>query len=325
MRSLIRGRGLGKLSTVRRAYSTLSGTAYWATVEDFIRGPEAEALKGQVQLILTSPPFPLVRKKAYGNLSGDAYMNWVADVMASLVELLSPTGSLVVELGNAWVPGAPEMSTLPLETLLAVKERGQLVLCQQFIVHNPARLPGPVQWVNIERRRVKDTFTTVWWLAKSADAFADNRSVLQAYSPSMKKLLRRGTYNSGRRPSGHGIGSNSFLTDHGGAIPANVIEVSNTSAAGRYQKWCRDLGVPIHPARMQSEVPNFFISMLTKPGDVVLDPFAGSNTTGAAAEALGRQWVALDAEINYLRGSVGRFDDARWWLRSRPLRGTEPK
>lgn len=310
---------------VRHAYSTTLGEAYWAEIESFVQSQAASRLAGKVQLIVTSPPFPLNKKKAYGNLTGDAYRAWVAGVVADCCALLKPTGSLVIELGNAWVSGSPEMSTLPLETLLAVKETAKLVLCQQFVAHNPARLPSPVQWVNIERSRVKDTYTNVWWMSPTPRPEADNRRVLTDYSDSMKRLLKRGAYNSGARPSGHKIGTRSFLTDNGGAIPSNVIEASNTTSSGPYHKACARLGLPVHPARMQPEIAEFFVRFLSAPGDLVLDPFAGSNTTGEIAERLKRRWIAVDADLDYVRGSSGRFASVRWLLQTHPLadRGAE--
>lgn len=308
----------------RRAYSTPMGEAYWGAVEDFLDSPLCDQIRGEVQLVVTSPPFPLNKKKAYGNLNGQSYLNWVADAVAEVSKLLSPRGSLVIEIGNAWVSRSPQMSTLPLETLLAVKERADLALCQQFVVHNPARLPSPVQWVNIERVRVKDSYTNVWWLSRTPNPDADNRRVLTEYSGSMKRLLKRGTYNDGERPSGHVIGESSFLVDNGGAIPSNVLEASNTGSYTAYRDACRRLGVPIHPARMQSEVADFFVRFLSDPGDLVFDPFAGSNTTGAAAERHGRRWLAVETDLDYLRGSTGRFEDPRWWLRTDPLTPPRP-
>ena len=71
-----------------------------------------------------------------------------------------------MEIGNAWESGRPTMSTLSLRALLAFLEAGGLHLCQQFISHNPARIPSPAQWVTVERIRVKDSFTNVWWMSK---------------------------------------------------------------------------------------------------------------------------------------------------------------
>ena len=264
-------------------------------------------LHGKVDLVFTSPPFPLNRKKRYGNLTGDAYREWLRSLAGPLALLLSPTGSIVVEIGNCWEPGAPVMSTLPLEALLDFLTSGELMLCQQFVWHNPARLPGPAQWVNIERVRVKDAFTHIWWMAKTERPKADNRRVLTDYKQDMRRLLDSGQYNPGGRPSEHQIGTASFLRDNRGAIPSNVITAANTQARSPYLDYCREHGIRPHPARMPDAVADFFISFLTDPGDLVLDPFAGSNTTGAVADRLGRRWMSIEPDPGYIKGSVGRL------------------
>jgi site-specific DNA-methyltransferase (cytosine-N4-specific) len=222
--------------------------------------------------------------------------------------MLKRNGSIVIELGNAWEPGRPVMSTLALQALLSFKEQGGFQLCQEFICHNPARLPTPAQWVTIERIRLKDSYTRLWWLARVDRPKANNRRVLKEYSASMQRLLRSGKYNSGKRPSEHHIGEKSFLTNHGGAIPPNVLTISNTRSRDAYQDYCRRKGLPQHPARMPVELAQFFIRFLSEPGDWVLDPFAGSNTTGAAAESLGRNWISIEPEDPYIKGSIGRFE-----------------
>lgn len=289
------------------AYETPLGATYQATVEDFLASPAAERYHGKVQLLFTSPPFPLNRKKRYGNLQGQAYVTWLANLAKSFSNLLTSSGSIVIELGNAWEHGTPTMSTLALEALLAFKRRGRLHLCQQLICHNPNRLPSPAQWVNVERSRLKDSHTHVWWLAKCARPKADNRRVLQPYSEAMKDLLKRQSYNSGVRPSEHNIGEESFLRDNGGAIPASVLSISNTRSNDPYLAHCRSNEIPHHPARMPLELAEFFIKFVTEPGDLVFDPFGGSNTTGAAAEKLGRKWLATEPDADFIRGSKGRF------------------
>jgi DNA modification methylase len=288
-------------------YSTRRGRAYKSSAEQFLKSQIAKRYRGKVQLILTSPPFPLNRKKKYGNMSGFPYLKWLARFAPKFREMLAPNGSIVIELGNAWEPGRPVMSTLALEALLAFKKEGRLKLIQQFVVHNPARLPSPAQWVNVERIRVKDSFTHLWWFAPTDRPLADNRSILTPYSVSMKELLRSKQYNAGTRPSEHRIGKRSFLRNNGGAIPSNVLTFSNTSSNDGYQEYCRRKGLKLHPARMQIGVAAFFIKFLTQEGDTVFDPFAGSNTTGAAAENLRRKWVSVEAEKSYIRGSRGRF------------------
>jgi len=204
-------------------YQTRLGRMYCGKAEDLLTQYPITRHKGRIQLVFTSPPFPLNRKKKYGNLQGQAYVDWLASFAPLLSEYLTEDGSIVIELGNAWERGTPTMSTLPLKALLAFQERAALFLCQEFICFNPARLPTPAQWVNVERIRVKDAFTRVWWLSPNPSPKADNRQVLTRYSESMRKLLKRGTYNPGARPSEHHIGETSFLRDHGGAIPPNVL------------------------------------------------------------------------------------------------------
>lgn len=306
--------------TLRKAYSTRLGEMYCSRIEDALATAKFRSLKGKVNLILTSPPFPLVTKKAYGNAVGEQYLSWLAGLASPLSDLLTPDGSIVIEIGNAWEQGVPAMSTLPLEALLAFKRSADLHLCQHVICHNPARLPSPAQWVNVERIRLKDSFTHVWWLSRSAYPKADNRNVLNSYSEDMKRLLAKRSYNSGARPSGHLISSDGFLTDHGGSISPNVIDFSQyqlpgsllkyagTSWDSAYREYCKRRDLPPHPARMQGPLSAFFIKFLTETADIVLDPFAGSNTTGSVAESLGRRWLGVEASDQYIEGSKGRFD-----------------
>jgi site-specific DNA-methyltransferase (cytosine-N4-specific) len=200
------------------------------------------------------------------------------------------------------------MSTLALRALLDFQTKNDLHLCQEFIWHNPARLPSPAQWVNVERIRVKDSFTKIWWLSPNEKPKASNQRVLQEYSQSMKDLLKKGVYNAGKRPSQHAIGAKSFLKNNGGAIPSNVLTYANTLASDAYQTYCKDNNLQLHPARMPIDLAKFFIKFLTVPGDIVLDPFGGSNTTGSAAEELDRYWISIEASEEYIKGSRGRFE-----------------
>jgi len=302
---------------------------YVGSSEDILRQDPVTRSRGKAQLVFTSPPFALGRKKKYGNLSGQEYIDWLVDFGALLRDYLTEDGSMVIELGNSWEPKKPTMSTVPMEALLALKKACDLNLCQEFIYYNPAKLPTPAQWVNVKRTRLKDAFTRIWWLSPNEQPKADNKRVLQRYSESMKKLLARGTYNAGPRPSEHVIGAASFLTDHGGAIPPNVLmpslsdiviqavetaivgssllPVANTGNNDSYQKYCRQHGIQSHPARMPTSLARFFIDLLTDPGDLVIDPFAGSNTTGYAAERARRKWIAVELNEEYANASRVRF------------------
>jgi hypothetical protein len=291
----------------RVVYTTNHGIMIRGKTEDVLASSFGKKLKGRVHLLFTSPPFPLNRKKKYGNEIGDAYVEWLASFAPVFRELLAPKGSIVLEMGNAWEPRQPVMSTLALRALLEFLRRGGFYLCQQFICYNPTRLPSPAQWVNVKRYRLKDAYTHVWWMSPVTEPEADNRRVLKPYSPAMLDLLRRQKYNAGPRPSEHHIGATSFLKNHNGAIPPNVLTIGNTKATDDYLTYCRVHGLKPHPARMPSDLADFFIRFLTKPRNLVFDPFGGSNTTGAAAERLKRRWLSIEASADYIKGSRGRF------------------
>lgn len=296
-----------KKNKIKAAYSTSLGKCLQGNVEDIINEKSFQKYKGKVNLIFTSPPFPLNRKKKYGNLKGKQYVDWLTKITTSLKDYLADDGSLVIEIGNSWEENEPVMSTLPLKTLLAIKTKGKFKLCQQFVWFNTAKLPSPAQWVNIERTRVKDSFTTIWWLSKTAKPKANNKNVLEVYSQSMKRLLKTKKYNSGRRPSEHDIGEKSFLTNNGGSIPSNVLIAANTASNSNYLNGCKENGITPHPARMPNFIAEFFIKFLTDKNDLVLDPFSGSNTTGEISESLKRKWLSIEVDENYINGSKLKF------------------
>ena len=288
-------------------FYTPKGRAYLCSIEDFLSSKKAKSLKGKVNLILTSPPFPLVIPKKYGNKVGTEYLNWISDLSVGLAELLTEDGSMVIEIGNAWDKKSPTMSTLPLETLMSIAKSAELNICQQMIWNNPGKLPGPAYWVNILRERVTDSFTHIWWYSKTERPKANNRNVLQPYKSGMERLLARQTYNSGERPSGHRVSEKGFLTENGGSIPQSALNYANTGTDNEYRDWCKSKSIPMHPARMPIAVANFFINFLTDSKDLVLDPFGGSCTTGQSAENLKRRWICVEQEKEYLRGARGRF------------------
>lgn len=289
------------------AYGSKLGDMYNCSIEDFLCSSKGAGLSGKVDLIFTSPPFPLASPKAYGNLVGQEYVDWLVGITDSMVPLLKNSGSIVMEIGNAWNKGQPTMSTLPLKTLLAIADNTDLHLCQQFVWENSARLPGPATWTNRERIRVKDSHTNIWWFGRTPRPKANNRNVLKPYTKSMEKLISTGQFNAGKRPSGHLISEEHFSKDNGGAIPGSTFILGNTQRDRSYDDWCNEKQIARHPARMPSAIPNFFIKFLTDPGDLVMDPFAGSNTTGQSSEELERRWVSVELNSEYVKGSRGRF------------------
>lgn len=289
-----------------RLYQTEGGEAW---LGDAIETLQSEVDDASVDLIMTSPPFALQRPKEYGNESQEGYKNWFLPFADEFWRVLKPTGSLVIDLGGAWEGGQPVKSIYAFELLVSLCRRPNrpFVLAQDFYWYNPARLPSPAQWVTVERVRAKDAVNYVWWLAKTPQPKADNTRVLREYTNSMKKLIKSGTYNRGRRPSGWVV-REGFTADRGGAIPPNMLQISNTGNDKEYIDSCKGRGLRPHPARFPWELPEFFVHFLTEPGDLVVDPFAGSNVTGAVAQSLDRRWLSIDVDNEYLRGSLARFE-----------------
>jgi site-specific DNA-methyltransferase (cytosine-N4-specific) len=283
-------------------YVTRWGRAYHADALDLLRQLQADS----VALVFTSPPFALRRKKAYGNVPPDQYVEWFWPFAQEIYRVLRPDGSFVFDLGGAWNSGRGTRSLYQYELILKLTQRFHLA--QEFYWFNPSKLPTPAEWVTIRRTRVKDAVNMLWWLSKTDTPQADNRRVLQPYSASMKRLLRDG-YQAARRPSQHDI-SPHFRRDNGGAIPPNLLTIPNTRSRDEYFVRCREQGVPIHPARFPPGVPEFFIRFLTRPRQLVIDPFAGSNVTGQVAETLERSWISVDISAEYVLGSSFRFKDA---------------
>lgn len=271
----------------------------------------AEQQANSVDLIMTSPPFGLVRKKDYGNADADDYVAWFRPFAAQFHRVLKDSGSLVIDIGGAWHQGQPTRHLYHFKLLIALCDEFGFHLAQDFYWWNPSKLPTPAEWVTVRRVRVKDAINTVWWLSKTPWPKASNRRVLQPYSPSMQELLARG-YRAKKRPSGHDI-SDKFNINNGAAIPPNLIAIPNTESNSYYIRYCEEKGLPVHPARYPAALPEYFVRMLTDKNDLVVDPFAGSCVTGEVAERLARRWMCIELNERYLTGALGRFE--------RPVKG----
>lgn len=263
---------------------------------------------GSVNLVLTSPPFALQREKEYGNKDQSEYIEWLAKFAEIVYRKLKDDGSFVLDLGGAYEKGKPVRSLYNFRIPIYFCDEIGFFLAEDFYWFNPSKLPSPIEWVNKRKIRAKDSVNTVWWFSKSEFPKSDVTRVLTEYSSRMKKLLEdpKKFYDPKKRPSGHDISEN-FGKDNGGAIPSNLLQIPNSESNGQYLRGCKALGLKAHPARFPSKLPEFFIRFLTEPGDLVIDIFAGSNTTGFVAEQENRYWLAFEKELHYLAASSFRF------------------
>ncbi|HEY3968984.1 MAG TPA: site-specific DNA-methyltransferase [Planctomycetaceae bacterium] len=288
---------VGKL---KPAYSTARGAMFQSDAIDILRKLPADS----VDLVMTSPPFALTRQKEYGNEPIERYVNWFMPFCHEIKRVLKKEGSFVLDIGGSWIPGSPVRSVYHFD--LAVRLSKFFFLAQEFYWYNPARLPTPAEWVTVRRLRVKDAVNMVWWFGKTEWPKANNKKVLQPYSASMQDLLKNG-YKAQKRPSGHDI-STKFQRDNGGSIPSNLITIANTDSGGAYLRKCRQREIKPHPARYPDQLVKFFLDFLTDENALVVDPFGGSNVTGAVCELHSRRWLASEVEMKYIEGSMIRFE-----------------
>jgi len=263
-----------------------------------------------INLVVTSPPFALLRKKEYGNKDQHEYIEWLSEFAKLVYNKLTPDGSFVLDLGGAYQAGLPIRSLYNFRIPIHFCDDLGFHLAEDFYWYNPSKLPSPIEWVNKRKIRVKDSVNNVWWFSKTPYPKSNINKVLVPYSDSMKRLLKDpdSHYTPKMRPSGHDIGK-SFATDNGGAIPSNLLQIANAESNSHYLSYCKKLNIKGHPARFPAQLPEFFIKMLTEEGDLVVDIFGGSNTTGHVCEKTKRKWVSIDSDSGYLAASVFRFID----------------
>lgn len=289
-----------KLLATRPAYRTPLGAMFEGDARRLLE----KLPNDSVDLVVTSPPYALHFKKEYGNVDKEAYVGWFKPFGQEILRVLKPKGSFVLNVGGSYNAGMPTRSLYQFRLLLMLCDDLGFHLAQEYFWFNPAKLPGPAEWVNVRRIRLKDAVEYVWWLGKTPIPKADNRNVLTEYSQDMKRLLVRG-YRAKDRPSGHKITAK--FKDRGGSIPTNVLERGNNESNSEYIRLCDEHDQKPHPARFPSALPRFFIKFLTDPGDLVIDPFAGSNMTGSVSEELDRRWLSFELEPRYVENSRLRF------------------
>jgi site-specific DNA-methyltransferase (cytosine-N4-specific) len=294
-------------------YTTDFGEAYLGDSLSLLKKIKSNS----INLVLTSPPYALHFKKEYGNVHKNEYVEWFIKFAAEILRILKDDGSFVLNLGTSYNKGTPTQSIYHYKLIVELIERLNFHLAQEFFWYNPAKMPVPAEWVTVRRIRVKNSVEYVWWLSKTPWPKASNKNVLKPYSKDMIRLNSRGVRET-QRPSGHKINKSFDDITTGGSIPPNVFEedmldnfmkFGNNSANDLYTVKCKENGIKIHPARFPTVLPEFFIKMLTDPGDLVVDPFAGSNTTGMVSEKLRRKWIAFDNVEEYLEASKFRFEE----------------
>lgn len=275
----------------------------WANVEDALAVIEP----GSVQLILSSPPYPLQRPREYGNLPADQWVDWMLRLCEQMTPLLTNDGSFMFNLGPVWKPGVPAQSLYYERFLLRMEDALGIHLLQHLYWQNPVKLPQ-MAWNAKRRVRVTPSVEPIFWMSPNPNAYGNNRQVLRPYSKKGLESIRNPRLS--KRPCGEQFGPTSFV-DRGGSIPPSLITATPTGKEdAAYRRAMRTDGRVPHPATMPSAVSRFGILLASREGDTVLDPFSGSGTVPVEAARLGRNGIGIERSKAYLEGSLIRAQTA---------------
>ena len=290
-------------------FSTELGIALWSSCDVLAR------LDEPIVCAVTSPPYALARPRRYGNPPLSEYVDFVCKCMEPIAKNLAHGGSVALNISNdIFEAGSPARSLYRAHLVIALNSRLGWELLDELVWFNPSKAPGPVRWASLERMQLNVAYEPVYVFTNSARAsLADNRRVLQPHTDRHLKLIRGGgeqrkaVSSDGAYRVRHG----SYGNETAGRIPKNVLTFGHRCADQiQMRKAAAAVGLPAHGAPMPLSLAKFLVSYLSAPGDLVVDPFGGSMTTGKAAEELGRRWVCTDLMLEHVMAARFRFPNA---------------
>ncbi len=237
-----------------------------------------------VDLIVTSPPYADQRKNTYGGIHADKYVAWFLPIAKELMRVLKPTGSFVLNIKERVVDG--ERHTYVMELIIAMRQQGWLYT-EEYIWHKKNSYPG--KWPN----RFRDAWERCihFTLQKKFHMYQDEvRVPMGDWKNSRLKSLSHTDKIRDESKVGSGFGKKiENWVDRELAYPSNVLHLA-TECSNRS-----------HSAAFPESLPQWFIKLFTKEGDVVLDPFSGSGTTMRASKSLNRTGYGIELLEGYCK------------------------
>lgn len=283
------------------AYSTDLGVAIWSSSNSIFRN-----LGEPIHLAITSPPYPLTTARDYGNVAETKWVDFITESLEPIVENLAPGGSIVINISNdIFERKKPSRSLYVERMVLALHDRLGLSLMDRLPWVNLSKPPGPTYWACVNRYQLCSGWEPIFWFTNDPERVrSDNRRVLQPHTAKHEALLATG--NQRHASYGDGAyklrGAASYANKTAGKIPKNVITRGHRCADSlTVRDTAKALGMPAHPAMFPTDIAEFAIKLMTNEGDLVIDPFAGSNKVGLAAERNNRRWVAREKVLEYMR------------------------
>jgi len=245
-----------------------------------------------IDLIFTSPPYADQRKTTYGGIKPDEYVNWFMPKATEFFRVLKPQGTFILNIKERVVNG--ERHTYVIDLIHKMRECGWL-WTEEFIWHKKNSYPG--KWPN----RFRDNWERLLQFNKNKKFNMYQEAVMVPVGDWAKDRLSNLSDTDKIRDEskvGSGFGKNiSNWVGRQKVYPNNVIHLA-TECSNRN-----------HSAAFPIDLPLWFIKLFTKPNDLVLDPFIGSGTTAVAALQLGRKYLGIDTEKNYVELSNNRLTD----------------
>ena len=255
-----------------------------------------------IDFIMTSPPYA-DQIKNYGDavkkIKPNDYVNWFIPRAKELYRVLKETGSFVLNISDKTEGNFQNLFVFKL--VIALCEEVGFHLVRDYIWYNPATPPNIFS--RGDRGRTKKSHEYCFWFSKGEHWTFNIDPIRKPYSKSMINIIKgneikRGKRNNNTRPSRHSFNLNHAWDNKGGSDPGSVIVVSNTVSRGILQELCNTMGIK-HPARYPEKLVDFFLLSGTNEGDMVLDPFAGSGTTGVVAYKNKRKYLCIDVNDDF--------------------------
>ncbi len=256
------------------------------TVHKIILGDSLQKLQkledNSVDLIVTSPPYADARKNTYGGIHPDRYVDWFLPISKELLRVLKPTGTFILNIKERVSEG--ERHTYVLELVMSLRKQGWL-WTEEFIWHKKNSYPG--KWPN----RFRDSWEHMYQFNKSKKFHMYQEEVMVPTGDWAKSRLKNLSDKDKARDeskvsSGFGKNISNWL-NRDKAYPSNVLHMAT------------ECGNKSHSAVFPEALPEWFIKLFTKKGDIVLDPFMGSGTTNKVAKRLDRSSVGIEILSEY--------------------------
>ena len=234
-------------------------------------------------LIVTSPPYADQRSSTYGGIHPDRYVEWFLPRAEEFLRVLKPTGSFVLNIKEKALNG--ERHTYVLELIIALRKQGWL-WTEEYMWHKRNCYPG--KWPN----RFRDAWERCLHFTKERKFKMNQEAVMVPMGDwAQSRLKSLGTNDVVRYDSQVGNAFAKNIANWQGrsmAFPTNVLHLAT------------ECGNKRHSAAFPSALPRWFITLLSDPGDSVLDPFVGSGTSLDVATELGRVGVGIDVSDEFV-------------------------